>query len=118
MEALGFLNPHTKEKNLKADRIKYWLEKGAQCSDTVHNLLVKEGVVAGPKRPVKMKKKEELNRRRMRIRRKMKSGTPGFASKRGQKKEGGEKKEVKAGKADPDEKKEKEAPAGAKPEKK
>ena len=58
LEALGFLNPHTKEKNLKADRIKYWLEKGAQCSDTVHNLLVKEGVVAGPKRPVKMKKKE------------------------------------------------------------
>ena len=31
---------------------------------------------------------------------------------------GGEKKEVKAEKADPDEKKEKEAPAGAKPEKK
>lgn len=57
IETLGFLNPHTKEKNLKADRVKHWLEKGAQCSDTVHNLLVKEGVVKGPKRAVKMKKK-------------------------------------------------------------
>ena len=60
LEALGFLNPHTKEKNLKADRIKYWLEKGAQCSDTVHNLLVREGILKGPKRAVKMKKKEIL----------------------------------------------------------
>jgi len=59
LESLGFLNPHTKEKNLKSDRIKYWIEKGAQCSDTVHNLLVKEGIIKGPKRAVKMKKKEE-----------------------------------------------------------
>jgi len=60
LESLGFFNPHTKEKNLKSDRIKYWIEKGAQCSDTVHNLLVKEGIIKGPKRAVKMKKKEEV----------------------------------------------------------
>ncbi|HBB37506.1 MAG: 30S ribosomal protein S16 [Candidatus Moranbacteria bacterium GW2011_GWC1_45_18] len=59
LEALGFLNPHTKEKNLKADRIKSWIGKGAQCSDTAHNLLVKEGILRGPKRTVKMKKKEK-----------------------------------------------------------
>ncbi|MDD5490027.1 MAG: 30S ribosomal protein S16 [Candidatus Moranbacteria bacterium] len=59
LEALGFLNPHTKEKNLKADRIKYWIGKGAQCSDTAHNLLVKEGIVEGPKRAVKMKKADK-----------------------------------------------------------
>jgi len=57
LENLGFLNPHTKEKEFKADRIKYWIEKGAQCSDTVHNLLVSNGVVDGPKRAVKIKKK-------------------------------------------------------------
>ncbi len=57
LEALGFLNPHTKEKSIKTDRVKYWLEKGAQCSDTVHNLLVREGIVKGPKRAVKMKTK-------------------------------------------------------------
>src|SRR3989339_1360568 len=59
LEALGFLNPNTKEKNLKADRIKSWIGKGAQCSDTAHNLLVKEGILRGPKRTVKMKKKEK-----------------------------------------------------------
>ncbi len=58
IEALGFLNPHTKEKSLKNERIKYWMEKGAQCSDSAHNLLVKEGILKGPKRAVKMKKKE------------------------------------------------------------
>ncbi|TRZ52571.1 30S ribosomal protein S16 [bacterium] len=60
IEALGFLNPHTKEKSLKNERIKYWMEKGAQCSDSAHNMLVKEGILKGPKRAVKMKKKEEV----------------------------------------------------------
>jgi small subunit ribosomal protein S16 len=59
LENLGFLNPHTKEKEFKADRIKYWIEKGAQCSNTVHNLLVSNGVISGPKRAVKLKKKIE-----------------------------------------------------------
>jgi small subunit ribosomal protein S16 len=57
LENLGFFNPHTKEKEFKADRIKYWIEKGAQCSDTVHNLLVSNGVVDGSKRTVKIKQK-------------------------------------------------------------
>jgi small subunit ribosomal protein S16 len=57
IEVLGFLNPHTKEKGLKEDRIKYWIGKGAQCSDSAHNFLVSNGVVKGPKKAVKMKKK-------------------------------------------------------------
>lgn len=57
LEVLGFLNPHTKEKNFKADRIEYWIGKGAQCSDTVHNLLVSNGVIKGSKRAMKLKKK-------------------------------------------------------------
>jgi small subunit ribosomal protein S16 len=57
LENLGFLNPHTKEKEFKADRIKYWIEKGAQCSDTVHNLLVSNNIISGPKKAVKIKKK-------------------------------------------------------------
>jgi len=61
LEVLGFLNPHTKEKSLNDERIKYWLEKGAQPSDSVHNLLVANGIVKGPKRAVKIKagKKEK-----------------------------------------------------------
>ena len=57
LEVLGFLNPHTKEKNFKTDRIQYWIGKGAQCSDTAHNLLVSNDVIKGPKRAVKIKKK-------------------------------------------------------------
>jgi len=57
LEVLGFLNPHTKEKSFKADRIEYWIGKGAQCSDTVHNLLVSNNVIKGPKRAVKLRKK-------------------------------------------------------------
>jgi len=57
LEVLGYLNPHTKEKNFKTDRIEYWIGKGAQCSDTVHNLLVSNRVIKGLKRAVKLKKK-------------------------------------------------------------
>ncbi|KAA0205858.1 30S ribosomal protein S16 [Candidatus Uhrbacteria bacterium] len=35
---------------LNKERIEYWLSKGAQCSDTVWNLLVDQGVVKGEKR--------------------------------------------------------------------
>ena len=60
-EQVGFYNPLTKEKAVKKDRIEYWISKGAQLSDTVHNLLVKEGVIKKSKIDVhkKSKKKEE-----------------------------------------------------------
>lgn len=61
LEQVGFYNPLTKEKNLKEERIKYWLSVGAKPSDTIHNLLIKEKVIEGNKIPVhkKTKKKEE-----------------------------------------------------------
>ena len=61
VEQVGFYNPLTKEKSLKKERIKYWVGQGAKPSDTVHNLLVKEGILEGKKIPVhkKTKKKEE-----------------------------------------------------------
>lgn len=60
LETLGFLNPLTKEKQLKIERIIYWLSVGAQPSDRVHNLLVTEGIIKDKKKPVhaKAKKKE------------------------------------------------------------
>ncbi|NQV00843.1 MAG: 30S ribosomal protein S16 [Parcubacteria group bacterium] len=60
LEVLGNYNPHQKEINLKEERIKHWLSKGAQASDTVHNLLVKQGVVKGPKIKKKIKSKKKL----------------------------------------------------------
>lgn len=52
LEILGVLNPRTKERTLKADRIKHWLSVGAQPSKTVHNILVSDGLLEGKKTPV------------------------------------------------------------------
>lgn len=48
LENLGFYNPRTNPKtiDLKIERIKYWISKGAQPSATVNNLLVDAGVLA------------------------------------------------------------------------
>lgn len=59
MEVLGSYDPHGKKAVLKAERIKYWIEKGAQVSDSVWNLLIKEKIIEGAKRAVKMPAKKE-----------------------------------------------------------
>jgi small subunit ribosomal protein S16 len=59
VEILGSYNPHNKVAVLKEERIKYWLEKGASASDTVHNLLISKGVISEKKRAVKIPKKAE-----------------------------------------------------------
>jgi len=56
IENVGFYNVLKGEKDIQADRVKYWIEKGAQVSDTVHNLLVSEGVIEGKKKNVLPKK--------------------------------------------------------------
>ncbi len=52
LEILGSFNPHVKENGLipNIDRIKYWLGKGAQTSNTVHNLFLKAGIISGEKK--------------------------------------------------------------------
>lgn len=54
-EDVGSYNPHTKKAQFKAERIKFWISKGAQPSATVHNLLVKEKILEAPKKKIKMK---------------------------------------------------------------
>lgn len=49
LEQLGHYDPQTKVAALKTDRIKYWLGVGAQTSNSVHNLLVKEAVIKDDK---------------------------------------------------------------------
>lgn len=48
-EVLGTYNLVTDEKRVDADRVKYWLSKGAQPSGTVHNYLVSERIIEGKK---------------------------------------------------------------------
>ena len=47
LENLGGYNPKTKELTAKADRINYWIEKGAQMTITVNNLLVAHKIIKG-----------------------------------------------------------------------
>ncbi len=46
LERLGVYNPVPEEEifNVKEDRIFYWLEQGAEVSDTVHNLMRNHGL--------------------------------------------------------------------------
>jgi len=62
VEEVGFYNPLSKEKVLRKERVQYWLGQGVKPSPTVHNLLVKEGILTGKKIPKhkKSKKKETV----------------------------------------------------------
>ena len=53
---LGSYDPHQKVAVLKADKIKEWIAKGAQVSNSAYNLFIKEGVIEGKKRAIKMVK--------------------------------------------------------------
>lgn len=61
VDLVGTYNPKTKATTLKPESIKEWMAKGAQVSPSVHNLLVKEGVVEGAKVPVIAKSTLEKN---------------------------------------------------------
>ena len=64
-QALEILGNHDTRKaknnsNVDADRVKYWISKGAQLSDTMRNLLITKKIITGKKvnalpkkRPVK-----------------------------------------------------------------
>jgi small subunit ribosomal protein S16 len=56
VELVGNYNPKTKDTNLDADRIKYWISNGAQVSGSLHNLLINKGVLEGKKVNVLPKK--------------------------------------------------------------
>lgn len=58
LEILGNYNPIENRLNLKKERIEYWISRGAKPSATVHNLLVKKGILKGKKIPKHKVKKE------------------------------------------------------------
>ncbi|MDD4333449.1 MAG: 30S ribosomal protein S16 [Patescibacteria group bacterium] len=60
LEILGSYNPHSKDLQIKGDRTKYWIEKGASMSPTVNNLLIDKGIIEGEKiKASKAGKKQE-----------------------------------------------------------
>lgn len=69
LEILGTYNPKGKEensqKNLNAERIKYWMGQGAKCSDTMHNFLVHDKIIPGKKINVLPKKHPTVKRKEL-----------------------------------------------------
>ncbi|MBI2454001.1 MAG: 30S ribosomal protein S16 [Parcubacteria group bacterium] len=49
LELFGFYNPHSKEKQIQTERVKFWIAKGAQPSATLHNMFVDLGIITGEK---------------------------------------------------------------------
>jgi small subunit ribosomal protein S16 len=53
LELLGTYSPLTKKTELNTERINYWLSVGAQPSDTVKRLLIKNNVIKADKKEKK-----------------------------------------------------------------
>jgi small subunit ribosomal protein S16 len=63
LEAVGIYNPLTKPHtvDLKEERVFYWLDKGAQPTDTVKSLLRQNGITLKREMMRKGKNEEEIN---------------------------------------------------------
>lgn len=61
LELLGNYNPRSKVCSVEKERILYWISKGSKVSPSVHNLLVNQNVVSGPKIAIKHKKKQKAS---------------------------------------------------------
>jgi small subunit ribosomal protein S16 len=48
-EVLGFYDARKGKPSFEADRIKYWMGKGARLTETVNNLLIDAKVIEGKK---------------------------------------------------------------------
>ena len=65
VELLGTYDTIRKTTSLNNERILYWLSTGAQASDTMHNILIKNGIIEGvkvntlPKKSPITKKKDD-----------------------------------------------------------
>lgn len=57
VDLVGTYNPRTKAFTLSEERVKHWIEKGAQVSPSLKNLLITKGVLEGKKTNVLPKKR-------------------------------------------------------------
>ena len=59
IESLGMYNPGNKDNTINVERTKYWISVGAQPSQTVHNLLIKNNIIEGTKIAISRTKVKE-----------------------------------------------------------
>lgn len=62
LEILGSYNQYAKVLQAKKERIQYWLDRGAQMTPTINNLLIGQGIIEGSK--VKASRKGETSEKR------------------------------------------------------
>jgi small subunit ribosomal protein S16 len=65
LEILGYYDPHSKDLQVKEDRVKHWLRNGSTISPSANNLLVSQGILESEKKKtikLKNKKREELKK--------------------------------------------------------
>lgn len=62
LDVVGSYDARKKRIQLKEERIKHWLSKGVQPSDTVHNLLIKSKIISAAKRNVSKKDKSPASK--------------------------------------------------------
>jgi len=58
IDDLGYLDPRAKKFEVKKEKVEYWLKVGAKPTPSVHNLLVRAGVLSAPKIAVHKKAKK------------------------------------------------------------
>lgn len=67
IEMLGWYDPISsdaaKQVNLNVERIKHWLSVGAQPSDTVTDLLIKQNLMDGAARKIELEARAEARRK-------------------------------------------------------
>ncbi len=57
VDDLGWFDPASDKFQVNGESAKKWISQGAQPTDSIHNLLVRAGVMKGPKIPVHKKAK-------------------------------------------------------------
>lgn len=65
IKVLGSYNPHSSQFVVDAEEVKNRIKTGAQVSDTVHNFLVKQGIIEGKKKNVLSKKSPTKKRKEL-----------------------------------------------------
>jgi len=59
IEKLGWWDPRLKTGEFKPDLIRFYIDNGAQVSDSVWNLLIKNQIIKGKKRKISIKNKNK-----------------------------------------------------------
>ncbi len=59
VDDLGWYDPHSKNFEIKKEKVEHWIKVGAKPTNSAHNLLVRAGVIDEPKIAVHSTKKKK-----------------------------------------------------------